>query len=267
MRKVIVISCDNQPCFAVPLLVASFQWDRLGWEVVVLLYGTPELPSTAGMARVGMVHGAQWEREHSYHLAGFCHQESVMLGRRLYARTMAMNSDAFVVLSDADIIRLEPLEVPADHGDRLVTWNRNYFDGTPWEPRWPTCHIGGTGVAWAPTGPISEADMDACRATVGRRYVDDEVLFKQMFERRCWPQLDIPGSRRRLERECWVPGSTLVGMEDAHAPRDMATDAGWARCRPILATALSAERLDAIDAYRQELNAQWAAATKHPGRL
>ena len=256
MRQIVVIGVDNQPCFLVPLVAAVWLWDRQGWECDVQLYGTPEHPDVRGAERA-LRAAVGYVSHPGFHLPALSHPESLMLARRLYARTLALNSDAFVILSDADILRLEPLVIPPDHGDRLVCWNRNYWDDTQWAPRWPSCHQGGTGKAWLPTMPIHQSDLDEARRLIGRCFVDDEILFKVMHAQRRFPLLEVDGSRRRLDRELWTAGNTLAGKGDAHTPRDMATDDGWARCLPLLADVLTGCQIEALDAFRREVNRQW----------
>ena len=171
--RVLLHTADN-PGYAFACLPTIFSWRRWGWGVHVGL-------------RVGN-EAVELRMRQEYERAGACvyrvspdapapmHPLSwTMLSRYYAAQEDAALYGGIVILGDADLLRTEPLDWPVPDGDPLVTVGRNLWNGTEWEPRWPTCHIGGTAAAWAQLR-YTVADIEAVRRADG--WLDDEVLFR-----------------------------------------------------------------------------------------
>ena len=255
-KWMVCISCSESPGFTFAIVAAALAWRRLGFRVAVGLVADAHTMSI-GAAGATLRHlGAEVVfRRTAAARPGLTPQEYGKLLRWDLARELPQDR-VMTVLSDADMLRFEPLSPLPEHlWTDLLSWGSNLYDGTPHAPRWPVCYLGGQPEAWLELGPFDDVDLAAGRAG-GENMLSDEVAFKSLIVRR--PRSIIPIARdvaamRRVGREDWDNIETLVGMIDAHVPRDAWRPARWPRFRQLFSTVFDVVDMDILETHRETI--------------
>lgn len=245
----VVLSCDANPDYSFPAVVTAACWRAHGYPVLVAIVDDPgcRFPKTALRALTNLgcscfltMHIAAYgyERRYSAKLARFvsCMDQSP----HGYPQ-WRLTGDADMIVCDPRYIRAAPWD---DSDGGPIVWNANTYWGSPWDPRWPLCHVAMTATHWASIfrDAVDSDDIFQRWGKYGQEpngnFSDELILMAALRAHR--PDLlaraallprdqTCPmGAKHRLDRHAWTAGSIRRGqLIDAHLPRPAWSDRNW----------------------------------------
>jgi hypothetical protein len=251
MRRIACISMNDSPGFAFAILPVALSWQRIGWDVRVnISAGTPPArPVQLLYDGLKKIQADVVLSDSSSYGATTADYGWCRLARYFDAHALAAD-DVFTVTGDADMMRVAPLDIPAEHDGKIVCWGYNLYDGTPLAGRQPTCYVGGCRRGWKQL-EITQADIDAAGQIKGW---DDETVVQMAWERKKPHRMLIhrPTGQwsKRVDRADWY-GVKMLGQVDAHFMRDSWRDAQWEQMFDGVAQILTREEVIMVEQWRQ----------------
>jgi hypothetical protein len=232
---VFVVTSRRNYAFAAPLSVIG--WRRIGYRCVAVIYPDGQDQFCRDLTAMLMSVGAEVAQAAPAMVeltSKMCYPRPWLGVRLLTLRNISQaDPSAFIALGDSDLIRFAPLDPPAGSEGKLVCWNSNMYYGSPWFPRWPSCHIGGDWAAWGQlpgltpeyaAGGRSQANLWSDEEAMRTYFIAHPEVRRVDLER----DLSGPDKHLRMDRDLWLKDQRpLSEMIDAHLPLDCHMSGTW----------------------------------------